>query len=124
MTRNGSMKKRIGIAPPSEYPRVQHNTRSSGRKSPARRFASSRQCEQFGLMRVGNAFGALISRGALFGSSAVEPKQTASNASTQNWRTMPPISIANAGSRDRITRVKLRDLRRSFDADYHVCGRD
>src|SRR3954452_24465467 len=64
MTRYGLRKKRTGIAPPSYLPRVHIRTGSVSFSSSLRRFASSTQCEQFGLTRVAKASGLTTSFGS------------------------------------------------------------
>src|SRR5579872_595979 len=54
----------MGIAPPSEYPRVHESTLSSDFRSMTRRFASSRQCEQAGFTSVLNASGLITTGGS------------------------------------------------------------
>src|SRR6476661_8537779 len=64
MTRYGLRKKRMGTAPPSYLPRVHIRTGSESFNSSRRRFASSTQCEQFGLTRVAKASGLTTSLGS------------------------------------------------------------
>src|SRR5262245_55136675 len=96
MTRQVFRKKRCCTAPPSYLPRIQHNSRSSSRRSCLRRLASSTQCEQSGRTSVGSALGSSTS--VPWGASAARAKAETS-AATRRRRGMVRLSFVEQAAR-------------------------